>query len=185
MVRSHPAPPVIPGCSVIRTLRSSTTRARAGLHPLSDVDTSGQTARSSARQGDRGRGRDACADCVGTSVGSSWPLSSWREWSWSQRPRPAAVVGSVSATPTTGLGWRDDVTVTITGAPALAPLRIIECYWDIDPDGGCSTIGTPTTDAAGAAVAVVTTRRSVHDEEGGGDCWSPHASRCELAVYAA
>ncbi len=96
----------------------------------------------------------------------------------------AATVGSVSATPTTGLGWRTNVTVTITSAPALATLRILECYWDIEPDGGCSTIGMPTTDAAGAATAIVTTLRSVHDEEGGGDCWSPRALRCELAVFA-
>ena len=96
----------------------------------------------------------------------------------------AATVGSVSATPTTGLGWRTNVTVTVTGAPALATLSILECNWDIEPDGGCSTVGTPTTDAAGSVVAVVTTRRSVHDEEGGGDCWSPRALSCDLAVFA-
>ena len=96
----------------------------------------------------------------------------------------AATVGTVSASPTTGLGWRNNVTVTITGAPALTPLRILECYWDVQPDGGCSTIGTPTTDGAGAANATVITRRSVHDEEGGGDCWSPQALSCDLEVFA-
>ena len=93
-------------------------------------------------------------------------------------------VGTVTASPTTGLGWRNNVTVTITGAPALTPLRILECYWDVQPDGGCSTIGTPTTDDAGATTAMVVTRRSVHDEEGGGDCWSPRALVCELEVFA-
>src|SRR6185312_11657976 len=92
----------------------------------------------------------------------------------------AGADAQVTVSPTTGLGWRSDVEVRITGATPGALVRIEECFSG-DGDADCVLLGTTRVTDAGKARHTVRVRRSVIGTEDGGDCWRA-GYECHLSV---
>jgi|GEM_PF-6958176 Neocarzinostatin family./Calx-beta domain. len=87
----------------------------------------------------------------------------------------------VSASPTTGLGWRTPVHLEVDGFGPAASLRVTQCFADDQADADCEEIGTGIASSSGRGSLDVVAIRYVVGEEDGGDCWDPNTD-CRLVV---